>query len=90
MIIRLAQEYHELGKSVNTHIVRLPAATAIATIRAAKIAGAPLTVDTCFHYLNFNSEAIEVSATSIVLLLVKLRTIKSSGKRYWMVPLITL
>lgn len=63
MIIRLTQEYHEKGKSVNTHIVHLSAADAVPAIRAAKATGAPLTVETCFHYLNFTSEAIEDGAT---------------------------
>ncbi|CEP07227.1 hypothetical protein [Parasitella parasitica] len=63
MIIRLTQEYHEKGKSVNTHIVHLSAASAVPAIKAAKAAGAPLTVETCFHYLNFTSEAIEDGAT---------------------------
>ncbi|KAL9539445.1 hypothetical protein MBANPS3_010251 [Mucor bainieri] len=63
MIIRLTQEYHEQGKSVNTHIVHLSAASAVPAIKAAKAAGAPLTVETCFHYLNFTSEAIEDGAT---------------------------
>ncbi|KAI7882798.1 allantoinase [Mucor mucedo] len=63
MIIRLTQEYHEQGRSVNTHIVHLSAASAIPAIRAAKATGAPLTVETCFHYLNFTSEAIEDGAT---------------------------
>lgn len=63
MIIRLTQEYHEEGKSVDTHIVHLSAASALPAIRAAKAAGAPLTVETCFHYLNFTSESIEDGAT---------------------------
>jgi allantoinase len=63
MIIRLTREYHEQGKSVKTHIVHLSAASAIPAIRAAKAAGAPLTVETCFHYLNFTSEAIADGAT---------------------------
>lgn len=63
MIIRLTKEYHEQGKSVNTHIVHLSASDAIPAIREAKAAGAPLTVETCFHYLNFTAEAIEDGAT---------------------------
>lgn len=63
MIIRLTQEYHEQGRSVNTHIVHLSASSAIPAIRAAKAIGVPLTVETCFHYLNFTSEAIEDGAT---------------------------
>ena len=63
LIIRLTKEYHEQGKSVNTHIVHLSAANAIPAIREAKAAGAPLTVETCFHYLNFTAESIEDGAT---------------------------
>ncbi|OBZ83602.1 Allantoinase [Choanephora cucurbitarum] len=63
MIIRLTKEYHENGKPVNTHIVHLSAASAVPAIREAKAAGAPLTVETCFHYLNFTSETIEDGAT---------------------------
>ncbi|KAL0092540.1 allantoinase [Phycomyces blakesleeanus] len=63
MIIRLTREYHQKNKPVNTHIVHLSAASAIPAIRAAKKEGLPLTVETCFHYLNFTSEAIEDGAT---------------------------
>lgn len=63
MIIRLTKEYHEQGKSVKTHIVHLSASDAIPAIREAKASGAPLTVETCFHYLNFTAEAIEDGAT---------------------------
>ncbi|KAI8078043.1 allantoinase [Gilbertella persicaria] len=63
MIIRLTKEYYEQGKPVNTHIVHLSAASAVPAIREAKAAGVPLTVETCFHYLNFTSELIEDGAT---------------------------
>lgn len=63
MIIRLTKEYYEQGKPVNTHIVHLSAASAVPAIREAKAVGVPLTVETCFHYLNFNSEDIEDGAT---------------------------
>lgn len=63
MIIRLTREYYQKGKPVNTHIVHLSAASAIPAIRAAKAEGLPLTVETCFHYLNFSAEAIEDGAT---------------------------
>ncbi|KAI9484055.1 MAG: allantoinase [Benjaminiella poitrasii] len=63
MIIRLTKEYYEQGRPVNTHIVHLSAATAVPAIRAAKSEGIPLTVETCFHYLNFNAEDIEDGAT---------------------------
>ncbi|CAO3601206.1 unnamed protein product [Absidia cylindrospora] len=63
MIIRLTREYHQKGTPVNTHIVHLSAADAIPAIRQAKADHLPLTVETCFHYLNFTSEAIEDGAT---------------------------
>lgn len=63
MIIRLTREYSQKGKPVNTHIVHLSAASALPAIRAAKAEGLPLTVETCFHYLNFSAEAIEDGAT---------------------------
>ncbi|KAI8384071.1 allantoinase [Blakeslea trispora] len=63
MIIRLTKEYHTQGKPVKTHIVHLSAATAVPAIREAKASGAPLTVETCFHYLNFDAETIEDGAT---------------------------
>lgn len=63
MIIRLTREYYQKGKPVNTHIVHLSAASALPAIRAAKAEGLPLTVETCFHYLNFSAESIEDGAT---------------------------
>ncbi|ORZ01577.1 allantoinase [Syncephalastrum racemosum] len=63
MIIRLTREYHQQGKSVRTHIVHLSASDAIPAIQAAKKEGLPLTVETCFHYLNFSAESIEDGAT---------------------------
>ncbi|KAI7863594.1 allantoinase [Spinellus fusiger] len=63
MIIRLTREYYQKETPVNTHIVHLSAASAIPAIRAAKKEGLPLTVETCFHYLNFTSETIEDGAT---------------------------
>lgn len=63
MIIRLTREYAQAGKPVKTHIVHLSAASALPSIRAAKKEGLPLTVETCFHYLNFSAEAIEDGAT---------------------------
>jgi len=47
MIISLQQQYPAL----RCHIVHLSAASALPSIRAAKAAGANLTVETCFHYL---------------------------------------
>lgn len=59
MMIRLARE---TGCSV--HIVHLSAADALAEIRAAKREGVPITVETCPHYLFFESEGIAAGATS--------------------------
>ncbi|KAF7726727.1 hypothetical protein EC973_008501 [Apophysomyces ossiformis] len=63
MIIRLTREYYQRGTPVRTHIVHLSAATALPSIREAKAEGLPLTVETCFHYLNFTAEAISDGAT---------------------------
>ncbi|KAG0173127.1 hypothetical protein DFQ28_011584 [Apophysomyces sp. BC1034] len=63
MIIRLTREYHQRGTPVRTHIVHLSAASALPSIRQAKAEGLPLTVETCFHYLNFTAEAIPDGAT---------------------------
>jgi allantoinase len=45
------------------HIVHHSSADALATLRAAKAAGAPLTVETCPHYLHFAAEDIPDGAT---------------------------
>ncbi|KAI9306360.1 allantoinase [Cunninghamella echinulata] len=63
MIIRLTREYKEKGTPVRTHIVHLSASDAIPAIQQAKKEGLPLTVETCFHYLNFVSENIQDGAT---------------------------
>ncbi|CAO3684360.1 hypothetical protein CU097_008419 [Rhizopus azygosporus] len=63
LIIRLTKEYYEKGQPVNTHIVHLSAASALPAIRSAKAAGLPLTVETCYHYLNFTAESIPDGAT---------------------------
>ena len=63
MVIRLTREYYEKGTPVKTHIVHLSAASALPAIRKAKADGVPLTVETCFHYLNFSAETIEDGAT---------------------------
>lgn len=43
---------------VPCHIVHLSSSEALPMIREAKAAGAPLTVETCYHYLFFESESI--------------------------------
>ncbi|KAI8064599.1 allantoinase [Gongronella butleri] len=63
MVIRLTREYMEKGTPVKTHIVHLSAADALPAIRAAKKDNVPMTVETCFHYLNFASENIQDGAT---------------------------
>lgn len=54
-----------LCKSYNSrcHIVHLSASDALDTIREAKGSGAPLTVETCNHYLNIAAEEIPQGAT---------------------------
>lgn len=63
LIIRLTRHFHSLGRPVHTHIVHLSAALAIPAIRAARLEGLPLTVETCHHYLSFSSENIPDGAT---------------------------
>lgn len=46
-----------------THILHLAAAQALPTIREAKAAGLPLTVETCPHYLTFAAEDVPEGAT---------------------------
>jgi allantoinase len=58
MMIRLARE-----TGCRTHIVHLSAADALEEIRAAKAEGVPITVETCPHYLHFESERILEGAT---------------------------
>lgn len=43
---------------VKCHIVHLSAASALPSIVAAKEKGAPLTVETCHHYLSLNAETV--------------------------------
>ncbi len=45
------------------HIVHLSSATSLGIIRAAKLRGLPLTVETCPHYLTFAAEEIPDEAT---------------------------
>ncbi|KAI5117578.1 hypothetical protein M0805_005640 [Coniferiporia weirii] len=54
LIIGIQKEY----PSLRCHIVHLSAASALPVIRAAKAAGARLTVETCFHYLVLASTTI--------------------------------
>ncbi len=60
--IRLLVELcRETGCAV--HVVHLSTASSVETIRAARAAGLPLTVETCPHYLCFEAEAIPAGAT---------------------------
>jgi len=54
LVIRLLKTFPKL----RCHIVHLSAASALPLIREAKIAGLPLTIETCFHYLCLSAEDI--------------------------------
>jgi allantoinase len=43
---------------LRTHIVHLSASSAIPLVRAAKVSGARMSAETCFHYLAFASEDV--------------------------------
>ncbi|KAL1925253.1 uncharacterized protein VTP21DRAFT_136 [Calcarisporiella thermophila] len=58
LVCRLALE-----SKVRSHIVHLSAAAALPQIRDYRSRGAPLTVETCHHYLFFQSSAIPHGAT---------------------------
>lgn len=58
MMIRLAEK-----TNCRTHIVHLSAASALDDIAAARARGVPLTVETCPHYLHFESERIAEGST---------------------------
>ena len=58
LMIRLGRE-----TGCRIHIVHHSSADALATLRAAKAAGAQLTVETCPHYLHFAAEDIPDGAT---------------------------
>jgi allantoinase len=53
LMISLCKEYH-----CRVHIVHLSSADAFPTLRHAREAGLPLTVETCPHYLYFSAEEI--------------------------------
>ncbi|KAF9475535.1 allantoinase [Pholiota conissans] len=56
--ISLVAKLQQMYQTVRCHVVHLSAAAALPTIRAAKSAGLPLTVETCFHYLCLAAEDI--------------------------------
>ncbi len=59
LVLRLAQE-----TGCRAHIVHLSSSDALTTFRRAREAHAPLTVETCPHYLTFASEEIPDGATA--------------------------
>jgi allantoinase len=58
LLIRLAEEFR-----TSIHIVHLSSARALALLAAARIRAAPITVETCAHYLWFAAEDIPYGAT---------------------------
>jgi len=58
MMIKLSHEFR-----CRVHIVHLSAAEALAELRQARADGVPVTVETCPHYLCFESETIADGAT---------------------------
>jgi len=59
LLIRLANEFR-----TPVHIVHLAAASALPLLREARRAGAPVTVETCPHYLTFTAEEVPDGATA--------------------------
>jgi len=60
LLIRLSREF-----GVRVHIVHLASADALPALRAARVAGAAVTVETCPHYLTFVAEEIAAGATAL-------------------------
>jgi allantoinase len=58
LMIRLAKEF-----GVRTHVVHLACAEAVDEIVRAKAVGAPVTAETCPHYLTFTAEEVPDGAT---------------------------
>jgi allantoinase len=58
LLIALCREYE-----FRLHIVHLSASQALPTLRAARLEGLPVSVETCPHYLHFQAEAISRGAT---------------------------
>ena len=56
--IALITRLHASYPSLRLHIVHLSASAALPLVRAAKAAGLPLTVETCFHYLALAAQHI--------------------------------
>lgn len=58
LLISLCREY-----GFRLHIVHLSASRALPILRAARLEGLPISVETCPHYLHFQAEAISRGAT---------------------------
>jgi allantoinase len=58
LLISLCREYE-----FRLHIVHLAASEALPALRAARLEGLPVSVETCPHYLHFQGEAISRGAT---------------------------
>jgi allantoinase len=58
LLISLCREYN-----FRLHIVHLSASQALPALRAARLEGLPISVETCPHYLHFQAEAISRGAT---------------------------
>jgi allantoinase len=58
LLLALCREYE-----FRLHIVHLSAAQALPALRAARLEGLPVSVETCPHYLHFQAEAISRGAT---------------------------
>ncbi|HXM90299.1 MAG TPA: allantoinase AllB [Candidatus Dormibacteraeota bacterium] len=58
LLISLCREYN-----FRLHIVHLSASQALPALRAARLEGRPVSVETCPHYLHFQGEAISRGAT---------------------------
>jgi len=58
LLISLCREYE-----FRLHIVHLSASEALPALRAARLEGLPVSVETCPHYLHFEAEAISRGAT---------------------------
>jgi allantoinase len=58
LLISLCREY-----GFHLHIVHLSASQALPALRAARLEGLPVSVETCPHYLHFQAEAISRGAT---------------------------
>lgn len=49
--------------ALRTHIVHLSAADALPLLKAKRLQGIPITVETCFHYLSLSAEQIQKGET---------------------------